>query len=277
MKRLLIFLSIIFCFPSFGFVTQDLSVNRLQYLRYIRPQMRSIVSDFYSVLKLLYPQTAEVISLKQYMHKIETSVADFQDECLEGGQEKECENKIQQISTQIVRISQFVDKERLRTQSSNFLLNCPEDNQENCLNYIWQLENFSFFSLKLKYNLQSLMLTRRTDFAQDKIHLQEMQNNLNRLGIYWGIMLCSSVAEKHRIVFEDMLSTLIDPLRQISSQPQGHQVLAAKLHDLNISFNMTNKLLMKGTLKADPIAKKLLNTIHFRWNSVLKIVLRNLR
>ena len=89
MKKIIIFILIyaffplykVQSYPYFHFDAKKVKLSRDSYRRYIRPQIRSIVQEFYFILKKLDPYNHDIIELNNNVKRLRSDWNKFENQC----------------------------------------------------------------------------------------------------------------------------------------------------------------------------------------------------
>ncbi|MFW5888073.1 MAG: hypothetical protein ACOCUH_04675 [Bacteriovoracia bacterium] len=256
---------------SLGHDESKINISRLQYLRYIRPQMKSIVSDFKTLLKQSFPYLSPWINLNSKLLSVENNFYKQQRYCMDSTSAR-CLKIIEDLHHEIAELDRVLIEKEINIVHP-LLKQCEFPEKLSCI------DQYHFFRQLMINNFELLMAIKQfktvfqTTFS-DQTRLMNIKTLIDFNRRYWEHLVLTPIPSDRESIYREFTVDFIKPLHNIINTNNGEKLFVKQLKRLNITFNHFAKQLSKGSHKLSPSTLKILNTIHFRWNSILKLLLR---
>ena len=250
----------------YSFTEKDLHISTHQFNRYVKPQLTSIVQDYYTLLGVLNPETKHlkpfVISFKSLKESMDSlsRICNISTEKISCNETLQITiNKINQGNYLLSQRIKFVEKKDFT--ADDLLLSFKQKFQleTHLKNLIYKLQKQQFY-LSLKMPLPSLFIELKND-------LELCENLLNDY-------LIKSSDRRFRKPFLSFWNDFIKPVNNLILPHNDFSLYIRKLNELNLRLNFFNVALTKRNQAINKQAHLLLNIIHNRWKSILKVSLR---
>ncbi|OUR98509.1 hypothetical protein A9Q84_03605 [Halobacteriovorax marinus] len=275
MKKIILLISILLVpcstlgYSFFKIKPNDIKLSSESFRRYVRPQLKSIVSEYFHVLKKVSPETEPIISLRRNILSISKMTRNYVTSCSNLNAEglSNCPNKVQQISH---LLKQY--EKNLYKKLENFSLIGSEI--EDALSYQKLLRNLITSLAAINHHLEEYRILNGTDFEKyatsfDEINLL-VEKSLAEINLKMNIL----VPLKLKNEFETIWISFILPIQEMVVLKNSKTFLITHLERLNIDWNSFNKNMTKGNYNIVLSKIKVTKIMHNRWNAVLKIILR---
>ena len=99
-------------------------------------------------------------------------------------------------------------------------------------------------------------------------------NRLNQSYNYFNTYIISTLDKNYALSFLELWNGYIKPINSTLVFDSDYTVFLRLLNQLNLRWNNFNVDLTKKNVKLLKPTNSLLNTMHNRWNSILKVTLR---
>jgi len=244
--------SLAYGYSYFNYDKNKVKVSSRSFHNYIRPQIRNIVHDFYSVLKKINPLQEDVINLKNQISRFNLLWKDFSPYCTE----EKCIENFEDIKS----LAKKINIRTLRLDEDLTDLFSNKKNIDSTIILSQHSGKISDLWHNILNYLEGPFLYK--DKRQMGIYLEQVTINMN-------IMLTKPLDDDIQKNFYFVWSNFIKKLEQEVIEKQNMKFLITRLEELNITWN---SFYMKVPRWKD-MPKKQLKIMHQRWNSILKIVL----
>jgi hypothetical protein len=239
--------------------------NRRLFVRYARPQLRIITRDFYDIVKV-FPGSKTLLDFRQSLNKLHSNWEELHTICPDRIT-KECQEKLEEL---------FADGSALERQIMAIM-----SDEEIYLGESTVHTKRMFFgkifletellSSHIKYCLTSLIL--REDSS--KCVTLDFSKKISIIRTAFQQALINTLPPGHREHFERVYMHFIIPIEQKVLRVDNRQYLYQHLDDFNMVWNQFHlALTRRGIVKVEGETQSKLKTMHSRWNSILKMVLK---
>lgn len=242
------------------------------FFRYVRPQIRNIVNEYFFVIKQYVPAKANLINLRQKILKLSTIWEDKKNttKCL--NRSPECKDLLK-ITYQR---SGLIDREIFKLLKGNHFKHkknhhADMDNKLNLYANIYGLSNLNFTILRI-LEKHLIMLDTPYDNSFNSFYLKDL---LRRLLVLSEVSLISSIKTNVGKEFDFLWANFIKQLENQILIKKNPLFLMKNLKDLNITWNSFHRNLTKSKSNLTKTDLKVIKIMHNRWNSILKITLKN--
>ncbi len=247
----------------------DIRMSNESFRRYARPQIKSIINEFFHILKKVSPESEPVINTRRnlqqlYLESVElTKFCDLRDITLND----KCATQIKDFSRKLKLF-----EARLYKYISNYKLKSNRIDDSIAFNVL--LQELVLSNAKINHHFDEFKMLRGTGFqrySKSPIHIERvLHESLKVVDLKLNIL----VLHDYRVEFDNVWSSFIRILEQRILLPNDKDYLLDNLERLNIDWNSFHKNMTKGNYDI-PLSKvKVTNIMHNRWNSILKLILR---
>ena len=260
--------SIFICFyslNSLGYTSKDIIFNKAEYNRWVRPQLNNIRNDYSTLLVLVNPDLKKVKPIFGNFIFIKTHQKKFIRNC--------SEKKNKQCLELIIRYLESIEKSLVLLDSQSF------DNEYYVMQPNEMLRAFGQF-IKFKQDLLDIYM----EFFNFHFYYQsDMNSHLSAKNLvsrlsqsynYFNVYIISTLDKAYSLSFLELWNGYIKPINTLLVFESDYTVFLRQLNQLNLRWNNFNVDLTKRNVKLSKPILSLLNTMHSRWNSILKVTLR---
>ncbi|RLA63475.1 MAG: hypothetical protein DRQ89_06590 [Epsilonproteobacteria bacterium] len=240
-------------YSYFYYNSKKINVSNRSFHNYIRPQVRNLVRDFYSVLKKINPLQKDIINLKNLTHRFEKHWQDFAPYC----QKENCKENFEDLK----HLAQRINKKTLKLEQRITLLYSKKKNIDSTLMLSKESGEITDTWHNILNYLENPLLYKRK---------KQISVYLNRAKLQIEIILTKPLNDDLQKNFYFVWANFIKKLEQEVLKKQNLNYLVTRLEELNITWN---SFYMKVPRWKEITSKGQLKIMHRRWNSILKIVL----
>ena len=259
-----------YSYPYYFFDIEKVNTSNATFRRYIIPQLKSIIVEFYHIYKKISPSSIPIISLKHDIEKLKSNWIDFQINCQKVN--IKCEKKLNNLYSTALK----TDKKILKFQDINTSKNLLKNEKiDSWLTFISIFDNLSNISSNHTHRIEHLLLTTSDTYDLSWIAFSKYPDFLNHMILDIDLALTEILSIELRIPFEPLYQSFIKDIEEFILKDSNQKFLIERLGQLNLAWNSFHMKLSRGTLKVNPRIKQTINIMHNRWNSILKIYLKN--
>lgn len=260
-----LFFTLFFSLNSLAYTQKDVTLSTGEFNRYIKPQLRNISQDYYTLLSLLNPELKNIKSIFYKYNTIKKETMGIVEKC-NHKKSVSCQDSLSRI---IRDMSSILD---LNNQAQNLA-------QKKYINGQQMLRVYQIRSKYLEDLFQTITLLKdylsfyQVDMKQVHMISTLKSKILTSVNLF-NISILQATDSRFKTKFLSYWNDFIKPVNNnvLPKSDQAHFV--RKLNDFNLKWNELN---IELTKKNKPIPKQvttLLNTMHNRWKSILKVTLR---
>lgn len=257
----------------FQFVTKDeLKMTPFRYRAYIRPQLRSIRSEYYQLLRRVRPGHDYLIDLKTQTEKIETGWRDFRESCPEVTEG--CLPGIKALHREV----QSLDIQLLEIQALSFesFSNLDDIELEDIFRVMENINHMAAHTYRMKNTLEYLEMLTETPYLREAQSKKSFEEDVMRIRTYSEVLVTSLIPNRHSLMFNLLWRNFIRPIDREILGKDSPEYLMIYLERLNYSFHEFHMRLSKGRHQLSENDLQLVSTIHRRWNTILRVLVRDI-
>lgn len=260
-------------YSYFFFDKKKVSVSEASFNRYIRSQARSIVIEFYHTLRKLDPYHKVLLGLRQDIRSQQQLWKEIRVSCQTSDKEKECEEKFHRFFKRARALDIEILKAIESAPSLEKIKSAPK--RDSIIKTISYLKAISNENYKMIHYLEESLITKKTiyeNYFHADIHFDRaFHRMLIKLNFTYGALL----DKEYKAQFESCWSNFIKPLEERVVDDRSFTYLLDNLEQLNIAWNNFHMKVDKGIIGVPKHQATTLKIMHNRWNSILKMILRN--
>ena len=235
--------------------------------RYIKPQMRSIIQEFYLTLKKLHPLNANLIENKNLIMKMRYKWDKWRNEC--EAITDVCNKKL----SDIYQISRNLEKKHHALQKKVFSKSYfkSQRNIDSLLKLAGSIDNLSNLNYKLLHRIEEILIMSHDGTKQYMDRDEELTHTIHIMHTFSEQNIVSQLPYDVLIVYTSVWLFFIKNLETFLMLEKDTSFLLERLEELNSAWNSFHMRIAKGIVF---VPQNVVN-IHNRWNSILKLVLKN--
>lgn len=259
-------------YPYYRFKDLNIKLRKPRYNRYIRPQLRNIVSDYYHLMKKVEPAETELISIRNRTQKMndiwnewtKKCVKSYQDNCL--GLLRKLYKEARELDTTILTFQ----NQRLRLK--NFGEKTILDTVLHLTNSLDKISNLNYTILHF---IEETLMTNETNYHAASLARGKFTTLLHQMLVSSELIMPALISHQFRPVFDKVWYSFIKRLERQILHEDNPDFLLEYLGDLNMAWNDFHMKVAKSEIKLSKNELQVVQIMHNRWNSVLKVFLRN--
>ncbi|MBT3583544.1 MAG: hypothetical protein HN509_01450 [Halobacteriovoraceae bacterium] len=257
-------------YPYFHFERKNIKLSNESFRRYIRPQLRSIISEFYHLLKKLAPLQGDLVSLKSKILKMNSQWNQLKKICPND------QEKCQDLFGKFYQEARSLDKQILVLKKSKLRYSDKKafsqfDSLVHLSKVLDQILNRNYLLL---HYIEEHKIVSDDPFFRFRDSQQKFQQLVHSMKISSEMIIVSLLDKNVRGDFDFAFSNYIKVLESNILLGNDKNFLISRLEDLNMVWNSFHMKMVKGNVKLPKALSKIIIIMHNRWNSILKIILR---
>ncbi len=250
---------------SAAYSASKMQLSKREYVRYVRPQVNNLISDFFQFTQYQFVPYIEIKSLHKKYFKIEKKL-----------------NALTKIdrksySIELTGLNSLLQSTNAKLLSMKQILSkssCAKKVGSGCLSLHKALNKLISTNLKLISMVDHDLSVNDTIFSNSNTLLFDIKHMIIINRSHWNEFLITLVPDSYKTDYRDVLINFINKLQYMVLIQNDIETFKFRLESLNFLWNCFNSTLTKGNLTLSNAEKKIISTIHFRWNSILKIILK---
>lgn len=261
----LIFLSFFISLNASAYTADNIHLTDNEFLRSVKPQLNNIKQDYQTLIGALNPALKKYKSTFNHFNTINRKESKFISYCKDFNNS----NCIEIIDLYVKEIAAIL----LNMQNSPV----PEDTENHPPELILvSFENFQ----NVRSGLLDIyfQLFQYSFFYQAKIAIkttpQDFIKRINSLYDQFNIYLIKSSDQRFQEEFMAYWNGFIKPVTRFVLSNNEKSYFLRNINDFNLRWNVLNIELTKRNKKIPKQVSTLLQTMHRRWNNILKTTLR---
>lgn len=267
---ILFFILITLSFKSYSYSFFRIPIGGLKlssesFRRYATPQLRSIVNEYFLVLRKISPDTAKILKLRRSSLKIsdQSKVISkncriFNEECV-------------QLFSDLAKSSMRFEKDIYIELENALITSIQIDDQ---IEYIRLLKDLATIQASTSHDIEEFQILLGTDLEKYSKNIYDIQKKVDRSQFLLNIKINTLVPAYLRSEFENVWSSFILPIEKNVLGQNDKKFLLSHLERFNIDWNSFHKNITKGNYNLPKSKIKVSSIMHNRWNQILKIILR---
>jgi len=257
-------------YSYFHFKKSDVLLTRESFFRWVRPQSRSIVQEYYHLLKKLDPVHANLIQIKNLISEIRQKWTKWEQSCFT--MNPQCEKDLKEIYDKNHRLESLLFN--VTDKGINYVSAYNNNKIDSFLILSGALDKIRRLNYELLHSLEEALITSQTSYERYSSPKSKFNGLLHEMGLASEIIITSQVSKSYKKEFDFLWVSFISKLDRYVIKEKNMKFLINRLEDLNISWNSFHMKMAKGNKGLPLPLVKLIAIMHNRWNSILKIILR---
>jgi hypothetical protein len=247
---------------AWGYTLEQISLSNYEYRRYVRPQLKSISTDYQTLFFLINPHLKVFKESYRVIKEIYAEKKDIALKCHENFINDECFEIIKKIDSQINKL--FISDYKIENVEIKNI-------DEKYMHYI-QFQNYQNQVLSLKLHSNKLVFQKKyIDF--NIFDYQKFVNSITDLYSVFNLYLLKSSFKVTKDEFTAYWNDFIRPVFEHILVNDDMKYFKHNITRFNVTWNVLNVKLTKRNIPLSKQVKTLLNIMHNRWNNILKVSL----
>lgn len=239
-------------------------VSDYELRRYILPQVRSLVQDYYSFISIIQENKKIPNSLYRELPSLKKLAKSIKNTCITSEQSPYCQNKLIELAVQLAEFQKSKDKAMANVE-------CAAKAQDRCLELLQSNAQLEAYSHQVYHRALSLRVGAPYNSLNSML---EFEKSLERQLLLADLWLADSVTSSYGDEVHLVLSNFILPLEKWMLYQNDSEFLKLAYHELSGVWNHFSIQMRKRIDGVPKRAKILVNTMANRWNSIMKVALR---
>lgn len=258
-------------YSHFTYKKKDSNLTKESFYRWARPQARNIVSDFFTILKKLDPIHTNLIALNKQVQKLSYSWQDLNEKCFK------ISDVCREDFKQFYLHSRKVDSLILKIRENNVDLSSVTDSEklDSLVALTKGLNKIAILNYELLHYLEETLMTSGTSFEAYTNSKGRFVSLIHYMKITSKLILTAQVDKRYKKDFDFIWINFMSKLDYYIVHKKDKKYLEGRLEDLNIAWNSFHMKMAKGNKGFPKVHIKLVSIMHSRWNSILKLILRD--
>lgn len=257
-------------YPYYHLTKKDIDINRAVFLRYVRPQLRSIVKEYFHILKKINPSQENLIDLWYSVQKLNDLWVKWKLECPVSS-----EDVCQKTLKDIYKESRELDLVTLDFQKNHLgFKGRSGDYLDNSIKLSNSLDNIHNMNYRVLHIVEEAMLIRSTPYKSNALHNESLTALLHEMLVNSELIMSSLLEKEFRPIFDLVWTSFIKRIERQVLFKDDKDFLIEHLGDLNLAWNTFHMKVSKSDLRLPKTQLQIVSIMHNRWNSVLKVMLR---
>jgi len=255
-------------YQYFHFDAKKAMVSDSSYRRYIIPQLKSLLKEYYHILEKVDPLQKEVLKIKAKTVEMRKAWRETRSVCIEVS--PECTDGLRKI----YHLSRELDRDL-----SNYLsekMSFPKESQkvDSTLKLHGSLDKLFNLNYKNLHAIEEYLITFETPlFPYNKIH-RNLGENLHLMSLTCELAMTGKLIPEIQDEFDFVWNHFFKIVEDHLLTDRGQKYFLNRLGELNMSWNSFSMKMTKGNLKVPKEVSNIVKLMHNRWNSILKIILK---
>lgn len=268
MKVLTLFFVMLMSFELFAYPAHSLDMTDYEYRRYVRPQLKSILQDYQSLLLLLNPELKPLQKTFSDTKEILKKNTLLKDNCI-GTQVQSCTQNLKEIQKLLFSMANTAEVKIELTKKEYLSI----EEKISAQNMYSQYKNQLLMSQTEVDNI--LLETQLTN--PKKLFLKVLKNNITQTINRFYLFTTQASDNRFRSELNSYWSNFALPVHKFILIKDEKEYFLKNINELNIRWNTLNVRLTKRNKKVSKQIKTLVNIMHNRWNNILKVSLNPMK
>jgi hypothetical protein len=259
-------------YPYHRFKELNLKLGLPRYNRYIRPQLKNIIADFFHIMKKIEPAEQDLISIRSHTQNMNDIWDEWTSQCGEN-QVTNCHK----ILNSLYKKSRDLDTIILSFQNQRLRIKNFGDSQilDTVLHLTSALDKISSINYMILHFAEESLMTDTTTYQANSLVKGKFTVHLQEMLVSSELILSALITPEFRVVFNQVWYGFIKPVERQIVHQEDPDYLLKHLGDLNLAWNAFHMRVAKSELRMNKSELQTVLIMHNRWNSILKVLLRH--
>ena len=239
------------------------------FVRYVRPQIKNIVNEYFTLLKEIEPVGKQITEIRGLL---KPSDQHFKDPQLCSIPSEACLDILRKALTTHYAIDKIV---AIILQSIVPTQRGRSSSMDSTLIFRGKVSEFLRENLAIIQEVEEMLLLSHTPYQTHTKTLQDLHTRRYALRLHFDqlstLLLPTNISDD----FTSIYLNFIKPLDRDASVQGGEVGLMGNLEKLNNLWNAFHMKMTKSSIKIGKRPTDIIASMHRHWNSVLKIVLQH--
>tara|TARA_R110000868_G_scaffold117600_7_gene312279 strand:- start:7878 stop:8666 length:789 start_codon:yes stop_codon:yes gene_type:complete len=254
---------------TYHFNSLDSRISSDSFRRYVTPQLRSMANEYYLLIKKVEPLSSDMIEVKKSYEKLSIKWDEWKSKCLTGGES--CSKDLRKIYQEFVGVEENVGN--LRGALSNLDSTRPAS-VDTVLAMYADISELSVIDTRLTHAIEEMLITIDTPYWSPSMLANDIDQALHRATIITGITFTRLLPSEISSDFEFVWQSFIHPIEKRVLRTNDDAFLMNRLEAYNNNWNSFHMKIAKSNKDVDRGVIQIVETMHNRWNNVLKVIMK---
>lgn len=268
MKTFIFIIVTITSLNLFAYPSHSLDMTDYEYRRYVRPQLKSILQDYQSLLLLLNPELKPLKKTFSDTKELLKKNTLLKDNCT-GIQVKSCVEDLKEIQKLILSMANTAEVKVELTKKEYLSMEEKISAQNMYSQYKNQL-------VRSQTEVDNILLETQLTNPK-KLFLKILKNNITQTINRFYLFSTQASDNRFRNELNSYWSNFALPVYKFILVKDEKEYFLKNINELNIRWNTLNVRLTKRNKKVSKQIKTLVNIMHNRWNNILKVSLNPMK
>ena len=238
------------------------------FIRYVKPQLKGMLAEFFLDLKKANPVQNEIITLRNQILDINLAWHNWLLLCPK--MSEECETPLLGVY-QLLHQLDFVLNNALSSKIKLKGLKTQSDIDATLL-LMRDLDKVTLESYGLSHQMEELLITINTGYYYNKSH-PDLSPVLHSMLLSSEFIMTSQTDSLYRKEVEFIWESFFKQIERRLIIENDQPFLLNSLGDLNVAWNGFHMRMAKSSLQIDKEIVNLIELMHNRWNAILRYIL----
>jgi hypothetical protein len=267
-----LFLNVLGSPPSTYYLYEEkpIKLNDVSFQRYIIPQLRAMSQEYYHLLRKLHPLNNPLIEIKLKIIDMNIDYQRFLLECRKNT--VDCLGIVEKLYKKSRDLDSLILK--LKSNQLNFK-NKGMDELPPLIKLLHSIDEIAGLVYSLTHKLEQMKITLNTSYFEFHDSSFDMNKIFHNMDLASETILTALLDKGIQNDFNFARTTFFKNIERFVVQEKNKSYLISQLEQLNLSWNTFHMKMTKGNHQPTREVKNLIKIMHNRWNSCLKIILRD--
>lgn len=253
----------------YHFSELDKNISADQFRRYVIPQLKSMANEYYLLIKKIEPLSSEIIDIKRTYSSLSDQWTVWKSRCLGGGDN--CNNLLHQVYKEFKGIEKHISAfsgvlPQLDTKRPAMV--------DTVLSMHSEFNELVLLDTKILRALEEMLITMDTPYWTPGPLANEIDLALHRANLISSMNFTRMIPKEIADDFEFVWNSFINPIEKRVIQTNDDTFLMKRLETFNNNWNAFHMKIAKSNKDVDRGLIQIVETMHTRWNNVLKVIMK---
>lgn len=253
----------------YHFNTLDKRITPDQFRRYVIPQLKSLVNEYYLLIKKIEPLSSEIIDIKKTYTELTYEWNAWKAKCLTGGDQ--CSVALHKIYKEFKGIEQHIGAFSGILVSLDIKRPAAVD---TVLAMHSEFNELVVLDTRMLRAMEEILITLDTPYWLPGSLANDIDQALHRANLVSGMIFTKLIPKEISDDFEFVWQSFIGPLEKRVVRTNDDAFLMNRLESYNNNWNAFHMKIAKSNKDVDRGVIQIVETMHNRWNNVLKVIMK---
>lgn len=250
---------------TFGYKLKDQDLTQYEYVRYVRPQLKSIIQDYKTLVILLNDDLKDFkANINSFRSLIDLS-SSFENLC-KTMESQNCSDSLKEIHKEFLNLIKIFDKQQI-------LLSQQDIEVDKQIRAWHLLENVRLDVINSFFKIDSALVSNQLK-AKNIISAKDIFHHVEKNYILFNLFLLENSHKDFKNPLHSYWISFIRPVYKYVLIRDNKEYFQNNLNELNFRWNELNVYLTKKNKNLPKRVTTLVNVMHNRWNNILKVTLK---